>query len=327
MRHVHEENVEEELLFCRSLKSHTKGADIFFKVDEFFTTAGLQWENCIGVCTDGAGAMMGKYAEFVAKVKEHATPERVTFTHCMIHREALAAKHMSFDLDTVLRDVVKIINYMKKNALNSRLFTNLCKEQNYTSLLMHAEIRWLSRDYSIQRLLQLKDELVMFLTVQKSAFAKLFLNVDCVLKLCYFSDIFRKLNDLNISLQGKNATFLLLKIELKLLLKSLQYGKVGQDGNLEMFAVTDDYLTEKNLSNLMIVKVIVDHLNSLQTHFRKYFPTDIDSGKESWIREPFVRQLSDVTHLSLNAQEEFADLSSDKGLELLFSKQTSCDFG
>ena len=93
---------------------------------------------------------------------------------------------------------------------------------------MHAEIRWLFRGYSIQRLLQLKDELVMFLTEQKSAFAELFLNDAWVLKLCYLSDIFGKLNDLNISLQGKNATFLLLKIELKLLLKSLQYGKVGQ---------------------------------------------------------------------------------------------------
>ena len=42
------------------------------------------------------------------------------------------------------------------------------------------------------------------------------------------SDIFGKLNDLNISLQGKTATFLLLMIKLKLLLKSLQYEKIGQ---------------------------------------------------------------------------------------------------
>ena len=82
---------------------------------------------------------------------------------------------MSLDGGTVLRDVVKIINYIKTNALNSHLFTNLCKEQdsNYTSLLMHAEIRWLARGYSIQRLLQLKGELVMFLTEQKSAFTVL----------------------------------------------------------------------------------------------------------------------------------------------------------
>ena len=61
-------------------------------------------------------------------------------------------------------------------------------------------MRWLSRGYSIQRLLQLKDDLVMFLTEQKSAFAELFLNDAWVLKLCYLSDIFGKLNDLNISL-------------------------------------------------------------------------------------------------------------------------------
>ena len=85
VRYVHEGNVEEKLLFCKSLQSYTKGEDSFFKVDEFFTTAGLQWKNCAGVCTDGAGAMVGKRAGFVAKVKEHANPERVTFTHGMIH--------------------------------------------------------------------------------------------------------------------------------------------------------------------------------------------------------------------------------------------------
>ena len=41
---------------------------------------------------------MGKRAGFVAKMKEHANPERVTFTHCMIHREALAGKQISHDL-------------------------------------------------------------------------------------------------------------------------------------------------------------------------------------------------------------------------------------
>ena len=69
-----------------------------------------------------------------------------------------------------------IFNSIKDNALNCRLFTNLCKVQdsNYTSLLMHAEIRWLSRGYSIQRLLHLKDERVMLLTNQKSIFAEFF---------------------------------------------------------------------------------------------------------------------------------------------------------
>ena len=135
---------------------------------------------------------------------------------------------------------------------------------------MRAEIRWLSRGYSIQRLLQLKDELVMFLTEQKSAFAELFLNDDWVLKLCYLSDIFRKLNDLNISLQGEKCNIFTFKDRIEAFIKKLTiWNSRTEDGNFEMFAATDDYLTEKNLSNLMIVKVIVDHLNSLQTHFRK----------------------------------------------------------
>ena len=137
---------------------------------------------------------------------------------------------MSLDLDTVLQDVVKIINYIENNALNSRLFTNLCKEQdsNCTSLLMHAEIRWLLRGCSIQKFLQLKGERVMFLTEQKSAFAELFLNHAWVLKLCYLFDIFGKLNDVNISVQGIKCNIFTFKDRITAFIKSLQYGKVGQ---------------------------------------------------------------------------------------------------
>ena len=94
---------------------------------------------------------MGKRYGFVTNVKE-LTNKQIVFTHCMIHKEALAAKRMSPELNIVLRNVVKIINYVRNNALNNRLFSNLCKEQrsNCTNLLMHAKIRWLSRGYSMQ---------------------------------------------------------------------------------------------------------------------------------------------------------------------------------
>jgi len=83
---------------------------------------------------------------------------------------------MSPELNIVLRDTVKIINFIKNNVFNTRLFSNLCKDHdsNYTSLLKHTEVRWLPRGYSIQRLLHLKDEVVMFLTEQKSALAEFF---------------------------------------------------------------------------------------------------------------------------------------------------------
>ena len=51
----------------------------------------------------------------------------------------------------------------------------------------------------------------MCLTEQKSAFAELFLNDAWFLKLYYLFDIFGKLNDLNISLQGKMQHFYFLR--------------------------------------------------------------------------------------------------------------------
>lgn len=45
---------------------------------------------CVGVCTHGARAMVGKNKAFLAFVRD--VVPHVLFTHCMIHREALAAK-------------------------------------------------------------------------------------------------------------------------------------------------------------------------------------------------------------------------------------------
>ena len=114
---------------------------------------------------------------------------------------------MAPELNDVLQDAVKVINFIKNHALNSRLFSNICKDtdSNYTTLLLHAEVRWLSRRQNLKRLLLLKDEIDIFLTERKCEFAAFFQNDLWLSKLCYLSDIFAKLTDLNLSLQGKNC--------------------------------------------------------------------------------------------------------------------------
>ncbi|XP_027733407.1 uncharacterized protein LOC114054423 [Vombatus ursinus] len=82
---------------------------------------------------------MGENVGFVAKVKAGGN-EHSTFTHCMIHLVALVAKKISPELDVVFQDTIKIINFIKSRALNSRLFSNLWKHMDYKSLLLHAEI-------------------------------------------------------------------------------------------------------------------------------------------------------------------------------------------
>ena len=82
------------------------------------------------------------------------------FTHCMIHREALVAKKISPDLDVVLHDAIRIINFIK-----CRFFANLCKdmEADYEQLLLHIGVWWLSKRPAFKRLIALKDEIMIFL--------------------------------------------------------------------------------------------------------------------------------------------------------------------
>ena len=110
-------------------------------------------------------------------------------------------------------DAVKIINFIKSRALNSRLFKNLCidMDSDYTSLLLHAEVRWLSRGRSMKRLLTLKDEVLIFLTEQNSNLADYFHDNLWLLKLFYLVDIFDKINDMNLSMHGVCVNMFMLK--------------------------------------------------------------------------------------------------------------------
>ena len=48
------------------------------------------------------------------------------WTHCLIHREALASQQLSGGLNGVLEIVVKTVNFIKARRLKSRLFQRLC---------------------------------------------------------------------------------------------------------------------------------------------------------------------------------------------------------
>ena len=52
----------------------------------------------------------------------------VSFTHCLIHRFALAMKTLPSGLQEVLQDVVKIVNHISANVTRSRLFAAFCEE-------------------------------------------------------------------------------------------------------------------------------------------------------------------------------------------------------
>ena len=104
----------------------TTAKDVYDKVGSFFGLHGLNWENLCGVCTDGAPAMLGCRSGFQQRVK--LMSPKMIGVHCMIHRQVLASKTLPPDLNMILKAVVRAVNYIKTNALYTRLFANSARK-------------------------------------------------------------------------------------------------------------------------------------------------------------------------------------------------------
>ena len=168
-------------MFCSPLELRSRGIDVFNKVNEY-----LKWEDCIAVSVDGAPAMLGHVSGFSALARENNP--KIEVNHCMIHRQALLVKHLEPALEAVMHDV---INVVKVHALNTRLFRELCKdgEAEYTDLLYHTEVRWLSRGNVLNRVWALTTELEIFMVHQKHVLADKFTNSSWVAHLACLADI------------------------------------------------------------------------------------------------------------------------------------------
>jgi hypothetical protein len=168
------------------------------------SSVNLKWEDCPVVSVDGAPAMLGHVSGFSALATEKNP--KIEVTHCMIHRHALVVKHSEPALEAVMHDVTNIVNVVKEHALNTRLFRELCKdgEAEYSDLLYHTEVRWLSRGNVLNRVWALKTDLETFLVDRRHVLADKFTNSSWVEYLAYLADIFGYVNALNTELQGKN---------------------------------------------------------------------------------------------------------------------------
>jgi hypothetical protein len=93
VRYCFENRVHEDLLFCQPLAGRNTGEEIFIKLNEFFIVNELSWNNCVGVCTDGAVAMTGKKKGLLAQIKKLNNATDIIYTRCIIHREELAEEN------------------------------------------------------------------------------------------------------------------------------------------------------------------------------------------------------------------------------------------
>ena len=287
VRYIYNNNILKDLLFCQPFYGHTTGMDIFQMVDNFFQEVGLFWTDCVGVCTDGAPTMTRHRAEFHARVRT-ASDTFFTFTHCMIHREALVAKKISPDLNAVVQDAVQIINFIKSRTLNTHIFANLCGEikTEFRNLLLHCEVRWLSKAKALKRLLMLKNEVVIFLMEKNSDMVHHLRNESWLLKLCYLSNLIEKLNKLNFSLQGKNTNIFTLKSKIKKFITKLNIWKQ----KVENGSFTEEFLANNHVESNVITPLVIEHLSNLLKQFQNYFLPELDNTNLDWIQNPFAMQ-------------------------------------
>jgi len=141
-----------------------------FKVlNGFIEERGLEWKNCVGVCTDGAACLTGINSDLVSKINDMAGNNLLS-SYCYIHRQNLLSKKMEPELNEVLSQFVKIIHCIRTSALNTRLLKALCNEMgsDHQNLLFHSEVLWLSRGEFLKRLYEIRKEVELFLIDKKS---------------------------------------------------------------------------------------------------------------------------------------------------------------
>ena len=78
----------------------TKGQDVFGVLNSYLEYCGLNWRNCVGICTDGAPAMTGHLKGFVSIAQKQDL--NIIPAHCFIYREALVAKTLGPELKFAL---------------------------------------------------------------------------------------------------------------------------------------------------------------------------------------------------------------------------------
>ncbi|KAJ1107684.1 hypothetical protein NDU88_005073 [Pleurodeles waltl] len=148
--------------------------------------------------------MVGHDRGFVSLLKKKLTGQPVIDYHCIIHQEVLCAKLKHGELNNLLKLAVKIVNFICAKALNHRLFKAMLQdsEAEYTDLLMHTEVRWLSKGKALERFIALLPEIEHFANSRGQTFPKL-KDVKWLLMLHFLSDLFAQFNALNLMLQGK----------------------------------------------------------------------------------------------------------------------------
>ncbi|XP_042202375.1 general transcription factor II-I repeat domain-containing protein 2-like [Callorhinchus milii] len=139
------------------------------------------------------------------KVKEENLVQDLIFLHCIIHQESLCKSVLQ--LNHVVNPVVKRVNFIRARGLQHRQFITFLEETDadHQDLLYHSRVRWLSLGKVLQRVWELKEDIIAFLELmgKSDEFPELS-DKNWLSDFAFAVDIFSHMNELNVKLQGKD---------------------------------------------------------------------------------------------------------------------------
>ena len=201
--------------------------------------------------------MMGKKNGCLKLMKDE-NPDML-LVHCVIHRQNLVAKNLSPVLNKIMDLVVKCINSIKASAKQEHILKLFCEENNeaHVRLLLHTEVRWLSKGNCLKRFMEMFDTLSDFLSDKTEM--QYLLTIDSKAYFSYLTDIFEKLNIFNKELQETNKTLVDAKAKIFGFITSIElYEKDVYQKQFEKF----HWLQKCEVTDTAILN-IVEHLKNL----------------------------------------------------------------
>ncbi|XP_067132090.1 general transcription factor II-I repeat domain-containing protein 2A-like [Centruroides vittatus] len=271
---------KEELLGMISLKERTRGVDIFKAFKNLLNDLKVPLFKLVSITTDGAAAMIGRINGFITLCQnEDKFPAFLSY-HCIIHQQVLASKRLN--TKEVMDIAFKIVNSIRGSSLKRRLF-QLQLDEGQPELLLHTDVRWLSRGKFLQRFRDLLPEIIDFLHEQGGKCENI--NDETWLSdLAFLTDFTSILSHLNLELQGKNKTVIDMiscidayKTKFILLIEDLQQNNLNHFPNMadniqkhkNINYKIDKYITEiqKVIKNFEICSKILKKLKKLWNLF------------------------------------------------------------
>ena len=184
---------------------------------------------------------------------------RIHIKYCIIHWEALDSKELSSVFSEVMQVIIKVVNFVKFRDLNCRLFKDLCSTENaeQSTLLLYTPVRWLSCGSILKRVFIHRNEVKDFLHKWKNKNVT-FSDDLFIAHLALLTDVFEKLKELNISLQGQGKWMFELQTSICAFVNKLAIfvtrAKTGDFGLLlhykEFFATTDSEMSFPSVKTL-----------------------------------------------------------------------------